>query len=78
MIFALLLVFIIFEAYKHGSHLKFGHEASLVCVLGIIISALYRHYGETEFAEIMEFDDDLFFYFVLPPIIFAPSFNIYR
>ena len=26
----------------------------------------------------MAFNDDLFFYFVLPPIIFASGFNMYR
>ena len=31
-----------------------------------------------EFSEIMAFNDDLFFYFVLPPIVFASGFNMYR
>ena len=26
----------------------------------------------------MAFNDDLFFYFVLPPIVFASGFNMYR
>ena len=26
----------------------------------------------------MEFNGDLFFYFVLPPIVFASGFNMYR
>ena len=26
----------------------------------------------------MKFNDDLFFYFVLPPIVFASGFNMYR
>ena len=77
-IFAMLMLFMLFEAYKHKSGLKFGHEASLVCVVGVAISALYMHYGSNEFASIMEFDDDLFFYFVLPPIVFASGFNMYR
>ena len=77
-IFAMLMIFMLFEAYKHKSGLKFGHEASLVCVIGVAISALYMNYGSKEFASIMEFDDDLFFYFVLPPIVFASGFNMYR
>ena len=39
-IFAMLMIFMLFEAFKHKHHLKFGHEASLVCVIGILISAL--------------------------------------
>ena len=77
-IFAMLLIFMLFEAYKHKAGLRFGHEASLVCVIGVIISAIYMSYGSTEFAQIMTFDDDLFFYFILPPIIFAAGFNMYR
>jgi len=77
-IFAMLMIFMLFEAYKHKAGLKFGHEASLVCVIGVAISAAYMNYGSKEFANIMEFDDDLFFYFVLPPIVFASGFNMYR
>ncbi len=70
------MIFMLFEAFKHKHHLKFGHEASLVCVIGIAISALNA--GKTEFSSIMAFNDDLFFYFVLPPIVFASGFNMYR
>lgn len=77
-IFAMLMCFMLFEAYKHQAGLRFGHEASLVCVIGIIISALYMYFGSKEFAHIMAFNDDLFFYFVLPPIVFAAGFNMYR
>lgn len=76
--FALMMTFMLFEAYKHKHHLKFGHEASLVCVIGIIVSAIYMNSQQTEFADIMAFNDDLFFYFVLPPIIFSQGFNMYR
>lgn len=40
-IFGMLMIFMLFEAYKHKNNLKFGHEASLVCVIGILISALF-------------------------------------
>lgn len=71
-IFAMLMMFMLFEAFKHKNHWKFGHEASFVVVVGIIISGFYTtKEGSAEFADVMEFNDDLFFYFVLPPIIFA-------
>ena len=77
-IFGMLMIYMLFEAYKHKKGLKFGHEASLVCIVGISISALYVSNGSGEFADIMKFNDDLFFYFVLPPIVFASGFNMYR
>lgn len=77
-IFFMLMIYMLFEAFKHKKGWRFGHEASLVCVVGTIISAIYMYTGSSEFAEIMAFDDDLFFYFVLPPIVFAAGFNMYR
>ena len=77
-VFAMLMCFMLFEAYKHQKGIRFGHEASLVCVIGIIISAIYTYCGSKEFADIMQFNDDLFFYFILPPIVFAAGFNMYR
>ena len=78
-IFVMLMTFMLFESCKHQYHWKFGHEASFVVVLGIIISGFYMGGEDSQqFAEIMEFNDDLFFYFVLPPIIFAAGYNMYR
>ena len=77
-VFFMLMVFMLFESLKHKYHWKFGHEASLVCVLGVLISAIYTFKGASEFTDIMEFNDDLFFYFVLPPIVFASGYNMYR
>ena len=77
-IFALLMVYMLFEAFKHKHHLKFGHEASLVSLTGLLISGIYMYGGSAEFSDIMAFNDDLFFYFVLPPIVFASGFNMYR
>jgi len=77
-IFGMMMIYMLFEAYKHKNNLKFGHEASVVCIIGISISAIYMSKGAHEFHDIMQFNDDLFFYFVLPPIVFASGFNMYR
>jgi hypothetical protein len=34
----LLILYMIFEALKHKYHFSFGHEASLVCSVGLVIS----------------------------------------
>ena len=77
-IFVMLMLFMLFEAIKHKRHWKFGHEASFVCVVGMLVSFVYMKIGSEEFADIMTFNDDLFFYFVLPPIVFASGYNMYR
>ena len=68
----------LFEASKHKYGLTFGHEASLVCLTGLAVSACMQWMGVSEFHNLMKFNDDLFFYFVLPPIVFASGFNMYR
>ena len=35
----LLMVYMLFEAYKHKAGIVFGHEASLVCLTGLAVSA---------------------------------------
>lgn len=72
------MLYMLFEGYKHEKHLKFGHEASLACVVGLIISAImwYQNFGD--FSDMMSFNDNLFFYVVLPPIVFQSGFNMYQ
>lgn len=43
-IFGLIMIYMLFEAYKAKNGLKFGHEASLVCTIALIIS--YCFYSE--------------------------------
>merc|ERR1712038_1824883 len=72
------MVYMLFEAYKHKAGIVFGHEASLVCLTGLAISAYAQWKGTAEFGDLMAFNDDLFYYFVLPPIVFSSGFNMYR
>ena len=77
-VFIMLMIYMGFEAFKHKHELSFGHEASLVTLLGFFISWCFMKAGVIDFAEIFQFQDDLFFYFVLPPIVFAAGFNMQR
>ena len=78
LIFVMLMIFMAFEAFRHKKDLSFGHEASLVTLIGFGISYAYQAAGKKEFAEMFKFSDDLFFYFCLPPIVFASGFNMQR
>lgn len=75
-VFIMLMIYMGFEAFKHKHHLSFGHEASLVTLLGFFVSWAFYKADIYDFAEIFTFQDDLFFYFVLPPIVFAAGFNM--
>jgi hypothetical protein len=78
-VFGLIMTYMLFEAYKNKNGLKFGHEASLVCSMGLAISWFFLAEAESnKFTHMMKFNGELFFYFVMPPIVFAAGFNMYR
>lgn len=49
-IFIMLMIYMAFEAFKHKKQLTFGHEASLVTLIGFGISYAYQAAGQKEFA----------------------------
>ena len=75
-ILLMLIVYMGFEAFKHKRDISFGHEASLVTLIGFGISYAFVLSAQTDFNDLMKFSDDLFFYFCLPPIVFASGFNM--
>lgn len=52
----------------HGHHPWFlPHESAIACIVGLIIGGLIKHFTRHS----IDFSSDLFFYLVLPPIIFS-------
>ena len=47
-VFVMLIIYMGFEAFKHKHHIRFGHEASLVTLVGFGISFgfIYAQKGE--------------------------------
>ena len=59
-------------------HCKIGHEAGLVIIFGMLVSFLAFHTGHTDLNKMVTFDENFFFYFCLPPIVFASGYNMKR
>lgn len=58
-----------------------GHETGVVIVLGIlasyIIMLIEENHSEATLAK-LQFSEENFFFFILPPIIFASGYNMRR
>jgi NhaP-type Na+/H+ or K+/H+ antiporter len=52
------------------------HETSFAIIIGFLFSLSAELYGNERFVNMMHFDDSLFFYICLPPIILATGFNM--
>jgi sodium/hydrogen exchanger-like protein 6/7/sodium/hydrogen exchanger 8 len=72
------LLYMLFGALLEKFESPFGHEASFLCLVGCIVSYLAYLNGYHDFNHIMTFDANFFFYFILPPIIFAAGYNMKR
>jgi sodium/hydrogen exchanger-like protein 6/7 len=80
---AILVMLIIFTYMFLGSLFEkhkppIGHEASLVILVGMIISYSLMASGHHEMTKALTFDSNFFFYFCLPPIVFASGYNMKR
>lgn len=65
----------IFEKY----HFHYIHESGLVMLLGIVITLLIKLISPSaDFTKSLGFDDELFFTFILPLIIFGAGYNLKR
>ncbi|CDW71290.1 sodium hydrogen exchanger [Stylonychia lemnae] len=75
----LLIMFYMFigsviERYK----IIIGHEAALAILLGMLVSFLAFKLGHVELTEFLTFNENFFFYFCLPPLVFASGYNMQR
>jgi len=76
-IFLMLLVYVNMGALIESKKPPFGHETGVVIILGMIISLIGTAIID-DFGTAFRFNDDIFFYVCLPPIVFAAGFNMRR
>lgn len=77
-VFCVMLFFFTMAACNDKYKLKVGHQTSFTIILGVIIAlVLWAVFGDTR-ADIYRFNQDVFFDFLLPPIILNSGFNMRR
>lgn len=78
LVFVMVLLYIFFGKLKAKHGIALGHEASFICLLCLAISFFYFQTNNASMQGVVEFNDNLFFYFCLPPLVFASGFNMQR
>jgi NhaP-type Na+/H+ or K+/H+ antiporter len=75
----LFVLFIAVETCQEKYKLSFGHQASYIIIIGIMVSFFIKAADDTDHVtHALHFSPDLFFYVCLPPIVFASGFNMHR
>jgi NhaP-type Na+/H+ or K+/H+ antiporter len=77
-IMMMFITYMVLGSLLEKNHCVIGHEASIIILLGSAISFGFWYLGHEDFNKMMTFDENFFFYFCLPPIIFASGYNMKR
>ena len=72
------ITYMIVGAFLEKIHAPIGHEAGIIILIGAGLSGGAYMIGHEEFTKMMTFNEGFFFYFCLPPIIFASGYNMKR
>ena len=77
-IMIIIILYMIIGSWLEHRHSLIGHESGIIILIGIAISFIASHEGHEDFGKMMTFDPNFFFYFCLPPIVFAAGYNMKR
>lgn len=73
----ILILYLTIGSYMELKMFKWGHETGVIILIGVVISVIYHtlHLGGDT---MLKWNNDLFFDFLLPLIIFTTGYNIRR
>ena len=75
---SMICLFILSASLIEHIHFGYIHETGVVILIGISISLIAKFGGYSEMNQILEFNDNIFFYVWLPPLVFASGYNMKR
>ena len=75
----ILMIYTVAAPIFEKVHFHYMHESGLCMIIGVIISLIAVFFDpHTNFTKSINFSGDVFFTFVLPPIIFSAGYNLRR
>ena len=75
----ILMIYTVAAPILEKVHFHYMHESGLCMIIGVIISLIAVFFDpHTNFTKSINFSGDVFFTFVLPPIIFSAGYNLRR
>ena len=75
----ILMIYTVAAPIFEKIHFHYMHESGLCMIIGVIISLIAIFFDpHTNFTKSINFSGDIFFTFVLPPIIFSAGYNLRR
>ena len=78
LMFFLIISYLVIGSIKNATGTAFGHEASYIAAIGFLISLAAFKSNDNTIQENIIFDDNVLFYFCIPPIVFASGYNMRR
>ena len=75
---SMIWVFILSASIIEHLHFGYIHETGVVIIIGVCISLISKFWGYNEMNTILEFNENIFFYVWLPPLVFASGYNMKR
>ena len=75
----ILMIYTVSAPIFEKIHFHYMHESGLCMIIGVIISLIAIFFNpHTNFTKSINFSGEVFFTFVLPPIIFSAGYNLHR
>jgi NhaP-type Na+/H+ or K+/H+ antiporter len=75
---ALIIIYTMTGSYIEHIRFSYIHETGVAIILGMGISLIASLFGYSEFNYAFKFSENLFFFVLLPPIVFAAGYNMKR